>query len=160
MAWCPGPGHDTARLARGLESDALSWRQGSMERAVVSVLWVVVVSLVLAVVPPLWAETPEDVVAQLNDAGTRGKLGVAEVERDTANPRVLVVRVDPAWYEKPEDARREAAVDWRARWQASVPDGKIAVLDAKTEQPVVRFAPGGKVFLSPGGGALMNMQPR
>lgn len=125
-----------------------------------SALRVVLVLVLLAVAPPVRAETPEDVVAELGEADARGKLGVAEVERDSANPRVLVVRVDPDWYRKSEDARREAAAAWRARWQASVPDGKVAVLDAKTEQPVVRFAPGGKVFLSPGGGALMNMQPR
>lgn len=131
-----------------------------MDTAVASVLRVMLVLLLLAPAPPVRAETPEDVVAELSDADARGKLGVAEVERDSANPRVLVVRVDADWYRKSEDARREAAVDWRKRWQASVPEGTVAVLDAKTEQPVVRFAPGGKVFLSPGGGALMNVQPR
>lgn len=131
-----------------------------MESTVASVLRVLVVLLLVAVAPPVRAETPEDVVAELSDADARGKLGIAEVERDSANPQVLVVRVDPGWYAKPEDARREAATTWLERWQASVPKGTVAVLDAKTEQPAVRFAPGGRVFLSPGGGALMNMQPR
>ncbi|MCW5890014.1 MAG: hypothetical protein KIT14_05620 [bacterium] len=132
-----------------------------MNSAMASGLWVAIVLALLAAAPPLRAAaTPEEVVAELGAADARGKLGVAEVERDSANPRVLVVRVDPDWYRKSEDARREAAVAWREKWQASVPQGTVAVLDAKTEQPVVRFAPGGKVFLSPGGGALMNMQPR
>ncbi len=131
-----------------------------MDNALASVLRTLLVLLLLAIAPPVQAETPDDVVSELGNADTRGKLGVAEVERDSANPRVLVVRVDPEWYGKSEDARRAAAIAWRDRWQASVPQGTVAVLDAKTEQPAVRFAPGGRVFLSPGGGALMNMRPR
>lgn len=106
------------------------------------------------------SETPDDVVAALGDASTRARMGVEKVERDGANPRVLVLRVGKAWYEHSEDERREAAARWRERWQQAVPQGVVAVLDAKTEQPVVRFAPGGRVFLAPGGSMLMPMQPR
>jgi hypothetical protein len=114
----------------------------------------ILLALMLAAAP-LWAHTlsPEAIVAQAAKAK-----GVERAARDETNPRVLVIRVGEEWFKLPEEARREQATQWRDAWRESVEEGVVAVLDARTEAPAVRFGANGKVFIAPGG-ALMNLQP-
>jgi len=88
--------------------------------------------------------TPEAIVADLN--GPPGKaLGVERAVRDEKAPRLLVVRVGPHWYAIPAAKRRVQAEAWLELWRHNIPQGIVAVLDATSDQPVVRYAPGGHV---------------
>jgi hypothetical protein len=90
-------------------------------------------------------ETPEILIADLGSAKTREASGIARVARDAAQPRLLVVRVGEGWWKLPAEVRRDRAAEWATRWRHAVPQGIVAVVDAKTEQPVVRFGPRGEV---------------
>lgn len=90
-------------------------------------------------------ESPEAVVADLDGEWSRRAHGIEGVERDARNPRLLVVRVGSSWYALPPAARRDLAADWHRRWRTAVPQGVLAVLDARTAAPVVRFGAGGRV---------------
>lgn len=84
---------------------------------------------------------PETIVAGLNgDTAKAG--GVVRAERDLKEPRLLVIRVGPAWYARPAAARRAQASAWFEHWRANVPQGIVAVLDARTDTPVVHFRRG------------------
>lgn len=109
--------------------------------------------LLAAAVAGAHTASPETVIAEAAKAK-----GVTRAARDETNPRVLVIRVGEEWFQLPEETRREQASRWRDEWRDSVEQGVVAVLDARTEAPVVRFGAGGKVFVAPGG-ALMNLQP-
>ncbi|HEV7731656.1 MAG TPA: hypothetical protein VGR62_05815 [Candidatus Binatia bacterium] len=113
------------------------------------------VAMGLLLAGPVWAHTasPETIVAEAVKVP-----GVEKAVRDEANPRVLIIRVGEAWFGLPEEKRREYAEHWRDDWRASVEQGVVSVLDARTEAPVVRFGAGGRVFIAPGG-AIMNLQP-
>jgi hypothetical protein len=87
---------------------------------------------------------PEAIVAELNADAGRGS-GVEGAERDAKVPRLLVIRVGDRWYALTPAARRAQAADWLGRWRASVDQGIVAVLDARTAKPVVEFGPGGTV---------------
>jgi hypothetical protein len=92
---------------------------------------------------------PETIVAELN--GPRGRvLGVEGAVRDDKAPRLLVIRVGEAWYRLPAEARRERAAAWLDLWRRSVDQGIVAVLDAPTDTPVVRFGPGGRAVEATG----------
>jgi hypothetical protein len=88
---------------------------------------------------------PADVVARLNSPEVRQHLGVERAEQDAKQPRLLVVRVGPHWYELPVEGRRTRAVEWLATWRVSVPGGIVAVLDAGTDVPVVDYGAEGRV---------------
>jgi hypothetical protein len=88
---------------------------------------------------------PEAVVAGLNDARTRETAGVERAERDGKAPRLLVIRVGERWYGLSEAARRRWAEEWERLWRESVPQGVVSILDARTDTPVVRFGPRGRV---------------
>jgi hypothetical protein len=99
-------------------------------------------------------ETPEIIVADLGSAKAREASGIVRVVRDTTQPRLLVVRVGDAWWKLPAEVRRDRASEWGTRWRHAVPQGIVAVVDAKTEQPVVRFGPRGEVVgIAPAPGA-------
>jgi hypothetical protein len=104
------------------------------------------VALPLAVVRAAAAHwtAPETILAELN-GDTGRKLGVERAERDAKLPRLLLVRVGERWYPLPAAARKAQAADWLARWRESVPQGIVAVLDARTATPVVDFGPRGTV---------------
>jgi hypothetical protein len=94
---------------------------------------------------------PEDVVAALNAPAARKATGVERAEQDPAAPRLLVIRVDASWYALPEGRRRSAAEEWLEHWRASVPQGVVSVLDARTDKPVVHFGRTGRVAgIAPG----------
>ena len=114
-----------------------------------------IVLTVLLAASPVWSHTmsPETIVAEAAKAK-----GVEHAARDETNPRVLVIRVGEEWFKLPEEARRQQATQWRDQWRESVEQGVVAVLDARTEAPAVRYGANGKVFIAPGG-ALMNLQP-
>jgi len=88
---------------------------------------------------------PEDILADLNSGQSRTTRGVEGAERSPSNPRVLVIRVGRGWYDLPPDSRRNLARLWLADWRKSVAQGIIAVLDARTDEPVVQFGAGGTV---------------
>ncbi len=90
-------------------------------------------------------QTPDEVVAELNAPALRATSGVERATRDPKSPRLLVVRVGAGWYALAAEERREQAEEWLALWRHNVAQGIVAVLDARTERPVVRFAPGGTV---------------
>jgi hypothetical protein len=87
---------------------------------------------------------PETIVAELNADAGRGP-GIEHAGRDVKVPRLLVIRVGERWYARTPGARKAQAAEWLARWSASVPQGIIAVLDARTAKPVVNFGAGGVV---------------
>ena len=88
---------------------------------------------------------PEDIVADLGSAASRTTRGVERAERSPSNPRVLVVRVGDRWYALPAESRRTLAAQWLADWRRAVAAGVVAVLDARTDQPVVQYGAGGVV---------------
>jgi hypothetical protein len=87
---------------------------------------------------------PDTIIGELNgDAGRAA--GVERAERDAKVARLLVIRVGPEWYARTAAARKAQAADWLGRWRASVEQGIVAVLDARTARPVVEFGPRGTV---------------
>ena len=104
----------------------------------------VVLPLVLVRAAAAHWTAPETIVAELNGETGR-KLGVERAERDAKLPRLLLIRVGERWYALPPAARKAQAADWLARWRESVPQGIVAVLDARTATPVVDFGPRGTV---------------
>lgn len=84
---------------------------------------------------------PEAIVAQLNGEGGR-RAGVERAVRDEHAPRLLVIRVGARWYARTVEARRRQAESWLEHWRRNVPQGMVAVLDARTDLPVVRIRRG------------------
>jgi hypothetical protein len=105
----------------------------------------VIVAFVL-VAASAWAHTPaaEEVVASLATPAARVADGVERVEQDGRNPRVLVIRVGPGWFVLPRAARAATAERWRETWRLAVPNGIVAVLDAR-ERAVVHWGRAGAV---------------
>ena len=91
------------------------------------------------------APSPDEVVASITTPAARAAAGVERAERDAANPRVLLVRVGARWFGLSRGARAAAAADWYATWRHAVPNGIVAVLDVRTDRPVVRYGRGGAV---------------
>jgi hypothetical protein len=89
--------------------------------------------------------TAEEMLAALAVPAARAAEGVERAVRDAANPRVLVVRVGPAWFARPRATRAALAAGWWATWRHAVPDGVVAVLDGQ-DRVVVRFGRGGVVL--------------
>jgi hypothetical protein len=87
----------------------------------------------------------DDIVAQLNSEQSRSALGVEEARRDERTPRLLVVRVGERWYALPRAERKIRAAAWWDLWHHNVAGGIIAILDARTEKPVVQFGSRGQV---------------
>jgi len=83
----------------------------------------------------------------LNAPEARAALGVQRAEQDAKNPRVLVVRVEPRWFELDSAERLLQARIWRDDWRRAAAQGVVAVLDARTDLPVIGYGPGGTVFL-------------
>lgn len=107
---------------------------------------VVAVALVLAAASArAHSLAPDEVVASLSEPSARVAMGVERAVVDAKNPRVLVIRVGPEWFHLPADARVDAASSWRSSWRSAVPQGVVAVLDAGTSEPVVRYGPAGRV---------------
>ena len=108
--------------------------------------WMLAVALAL-VAGRAWAHSlaPDEVVASLDAPAARVAMGVERAAVDLRNPRVLLVRVGAGWFDLPPSARVTAAADWRSTWRAAVPQGIVAVLDAGTSQPVVRYGIAGQV---------------
>jgi hypothetical protein len=88
-----------------------------------------------------WA-APEEVVAQVAAPSARKALGVEAATQDQHNARVLVIRVGPGWYALPREKRAKQSREWLDIWQRSVEHGIVAILDAKTDKPAVRFVRG------------------
>jgi hypothetical protein len=89
--------------------------------------------------------TAEEVVASVSAPAARVATGVERVAPSPANERVLVVQVGRRWYDLPVEHRSATAAEWRDLWRHAIPSGVVAVLDARSGSPVVRFAPGGGV---------------
>ena len=58
---------------------------------------------------------------------------------------MLVIRVGPRWYERNAADRRTQAAAWADLWRRNVEGGVVAIVDAKTEKPVVQFGRNGEV---------------
>ena len=86
-------------------------------------------------------------LAALNAPEARAALGVQRAEQDAKKPRVLVVRVEPRWFELDSAERLLQARIWRDDWRRAAAQGVVAVLDARTDLPVIGYGPGGTVFL-------------
>jgi hypothetical protein len=110
-------------------------------------IWPAAVALGLLVTASAAAhwEEPEAIVAELDGSPAVRAFGVVGARRDERAPRLLVIRVAGRWYERPPGARRRKVEEWLDRWRHSVPQGLIAILDAGTGAPVVRFGAGGVV---------------
>jgi len=89
--------------------------------------------------------TSEEIAASLAAPAARVATGAERVTIAPANARVLLVEVGARWYELTPEERSALAAQWREAWRHAVPSGVVAVLDAGTKSPVVRFAPGGDV---------------
>jgi hypothetical protein len=107
----------------------------------------VALALGLARPAPAHSPTPASMLDALNAPETRAALGVQRAEQDARNPRILIVRVAPRWFELPPADRLLQARIWRDDWRHAVAQGVVAVLDGRTDLPVVGYAPGGAVFL-------------
>ena len=86
--------------------------------------------------------SPDEVVAQVASPSTRTALGVESAAHDKNNARLLIIRVGPTWYAQPRERRAKQSREWVDLWHRSVEKGLIAILDAKTDKPVVRFVHG------------------
>jgi hypothetical protein len=86
--------------------------------------------------------TPDEVVAEVSSPQARTTLGVEAAVHDPQNARLLIVRVGSAWYALPRAKRVKQAGEWVDLWHRSVEKGLVAVLDARTDKPVVRFVRG------------------
>ena len=94
--------------------------------------------------------TPEEVVTQLRGEEVRRAFDITSVERSADLPRMLLVRVGPAWT-KVDPAQRVAAAErWYALWRDAVPNGIVAIVDT-AEHPLVNFDPGGRAHLRDAG---------
>ena len=110
----------------------------------------IVVALGLARTAPAHSPTPASMLEALNAPEARAALGVQRAEQDAKNPRVLIVLVEPRWFELDRAERLLQARIWRDDWRRAVAQGVVAVLDARTDLPVIGYAPGGTVFLRDG----------
>jgi hypothetical protein len=106
-----------------------------------------VAGLLALVAASAWAHTPspDELVASLTAPGMRVAAGIARVDRDPRNPRLLLVRVGPPWFALPPGTRAETAAEWYATWRRAVPQGVVSVLDVATDRVVVRFGRAGAV---------------
>ena len=86
--------------------------------------------------------SPDEVVAQVGAPSSREALGVEGATHDQNNARLLSLRVGPDWYALPRAKRAKQAREWLDRWHRSVERGIVAILDAKTDKPVVRYVHG------------------
>jgi hypothetical protein len=93
------------------------------------------------------APTVESILGALNAPKARAAFGVTHAERDRANPRVLVVRVGAPWFDLAGEERLLQARIWREDWRRAVPQGVVAVLDARSDAPVIGFRPRGTIVL-------------
>jgi hypothetical protein len=93
---------------------------------------------------------PEAILARLNTPETRAATGVEGATRDPQVPRLLVVRVGAGWYRRAASVREAEAGAWLELWRKSVEQGIVAVLDARTDAPVVRFRRGAVVGIASG----------
>ena len=75
--------------------------------------------------------------------------GVVEARRDVEAPRLLVVRVGPAWAALPAARRLALADEGRTHWRDAVPDGLVGVIDAATARPAVNYDGRGRPRLAP-----------
>ena len=75
--------------------------------------------------------------------------GVVEARRNVAAPRLLLVRVGPAWTALPAARRLALADEWRRHWREAVPDGLVGVIDAATARPAVNYDGRGQPRLAP-----------
>lgn len=87
--------------------------------------------------------SPDAIVAQLGGEAARREAGVESAARDPRLPRLLVVRVGPAWASLPVERRAALAAAWWRTWRHAVPQGIVAILDAASDRSVVRFAADG-----------------
>ena len=108
-----------------------------------------IAGLALALAGAALAHSPtrESLLGALNAPETRTALGVERAEQDRTNPRILIVRVSPRWFELDGADRLLQARIWHDDWRRAVPQGVVAVLDARSDAPVVGFGPRGAVFL-------------
>ena len=88
---------------------------------------------------------PAAVVAELNAEKHRTARGIQRAEQSAENPRLLVIHVAPGWYGIDVPTRIALAGLWRDRWRHSVEQGVIAVLDGRTDEPVIEVGAGGVV---------------
>ena len=86
--------------------------------------------------------SPAEVVAEVGAPSSRKALGVEGVNHDQNNARLLIIRVGPDWYALPRAKRAKQAHEWLDLWHRSVEHGIVAILDAKSDKPVVRYVRG------------------
>ena len=103
----------------------------------------IVTMLVAAVARAHWP-APDEIVAEV-----RAAPGVVEATRDAKVPRLLLVRVGPAWYALAAERRLTLADDWRTHWRQAVPDGLVGVVDATTSIPAINYDGRGQPRLAP-----------
>lgn len=87
-----------------------------------------------------WLE-PEEIIAGLSqNQGLRQKAGLVSVRADPALPRLLVIRVNAdQWQSLPAEQRLSLAQQWQDDWSHNVEAGIVAILDAKTDAPLVNY---------------------
>ena len=90
--------------------------------------------------------TPEDVIASFAPAALRARFGIVDVSQAAELPRLLVIRVDRRWSQVSPEQRRKTAQSWRLRWRASVPQGLLAIVDARNAASLVSFDLAGRAF--------------
>jgi hypothetical protein len=104
----------------------------------------VIVALLVAAGAGAHWPAPDEIVAEVRETP-----GVVDVTRDATVPRLLLVRVGPAWYALAAERRLTLADDWRSHWRQAVPNGLVGVVDAVTARPAVNYDGRGRPRLAP-----------
>ena len=94
---------------------------------------------------------PEEIVAGIAaDPQLQRSMGVTGARNDPDLPRLLIIRVQrDVWDRAPEAERRAQAEEWLTTWRHNVPQGIVAVVDARTEESLVNFDGVGNARLAP-----------
>ena len=124
------------------------WTRSSLSRTARAYGRRAAAGLLLLLAAPALAHwvAPESIVAGATAEQTRTAWGVEGAYRDEKAPRLLVIRVGPRWYERSAADRRAQAQAWHELWRKNVPQGIVAILDATTNAPAVKFGRGGEVL--------------
>lgn len=96
--------------------------------------------------------SPREVVEALNTPALREQTGIESVAPDPRMPRLLVIRVKPAWFQKSAADRLRLAAAWRRLWREAAPGGVLSVVDSAGGEAVVNFDARGRPLLSLGAG--------
>ena len=107
------------------------------------------VALTLLLAGPVLAHTiePREVDAYLNADRTREECGIARARQIGERSDLLLIEVNDRWSRLAVSRSQRLAVEWRDMWLHAVKNGRVSIVDEKTQAPVVRYLPDGSVVV-------------